>query len=68
MRRQCVKDCVVKPYFENPMRTKPKDNLGSPECDVPFGLVTGQFTHVRPIAFPMGGRDVLISNLSCQIK
>ena len=50
------------------MSTKPKDNLGSPECDVPFGLVTGQFTHVRPIAFPLGGRGVLISNLSCQIK
>lgn len=42
------------------MSAKPKDDLGSPECDGPFGLVTGQFTHIRHIAFPLGGRDVFI--------
>ena len=51
---------MVKPYFETLMSTKPKDDLGSPEFDGPFGLVTGQFTQVRPIAFPLGGRDVFI--------
>ena len=60
MRRQCVKDCVVKSYFENPMSAKPKDGLGSPEFDFLFGLVTGQFTLARHIAFPLGGRDVFI--------
>lgn len=51
MRRRCDKDCVVKPYFENPMCAKPQDDLGSPECDGPFGLVTGQFTLARHTAF-----------------
>jgi hypothetical protein len=60
MRRRCDKDCVVKPYFDNPMCAKPQDNLSSPECDVPFGLVTGQFTLARHTALPLSGRDVFI--------